>query len=90
MLSRKEHERVWHQGFEQACFLGAKCPFPAGSDQADAWEDGWNEGVMRRHGTPHDSEPPVAGWRRLLKLLPWPVVLAPQLTLPSTSVRLNG
>lgn len=69
MLSRKERQRIWHQGFDQARFMGAKCPYPAGSDQAEAWENGWAEGVMRRHGAPHDSVPPAAGWRYLLKLL---------------------
>uniref|UniRef100_UPI001E5274DC hypothetical protein n=1 Tax=Azohydromonas aeria TaxID=2590212 RepID=UPI001E5274DC len=69
MLSRKERQRIWHQGFDQARFMGAKCPYSAGSDQAEAWENGWAEGVIRRHGAPHDSVPPAAGWRRLMKLL---------------------
>lgn len=69
MMRRRDRERIWHEGFEAAQFPRALCPYSKDSQQADIWESGWAEGVMRRSGAPYRSEPPVIGWRRLLRLV---------------------
>jgi hypothetical protein len=67
-MRRVERERIWHEGFDAARSPGARCPYPAASKQAQIWERGWAEGVMRRYGAPHHSEPAAVGWRRLIKM----------------------
>lgn len=69
MMQKVERERIWQEGFDAARYFGAQCPYPEASRQAEIWESGWAEGVMRRNGAPHLSEPPAVGWRRLVKLV---------------------
>lgn len=68
-MRKVERERIWHEGFEAARRFGARCPYVENFEHAEIWQCGWAEGVMRRYGAPHHSDPPAVGWRRLVSMM---------------------
>ncbi len=51
-------EAIWRAGFEAGQQLqSCRCPFPYHSPLADAWEDGWTQGLLKREGLPYRSHP---------------------------------
>ncbi len=64
----KNRREVWLEGFQAGQYFGSRCPYPMGSKEAETWETGWAEGVLKRTGENYRDEPPPKGWRRLLEL----------------------
>ena len=51
-------EEIWRAGFEAGQQMsGCRCPFPYHSPQADAWEDGWTQGMLKRESLPYRDCP---------------------------------
>jgi hypothetical protein len=51
-------EEIWCAGFEVGYqMLSCRCPFPYHSPQADAWEDGWTQGMLKREGLAYRDHP---------------------------------
>jgi hypothetical protein len=52
-------EEIWRAGFDAGQrMLSSRSPFPFHSPQADAWEDGWTQGMLKREGLPYRGHPP--------------------------------
>ena len=64
----KELSNVWLEGFQAGQRFGSRCPYPKESAEAETWENGWAEGVLKRTGENYRDEPPPKGWRKLLEL----------------------
>lgn len=51
-------EEIWRAGFEAGQQLsGCPCPFSYHSPQADTWEDGWTQGMLKREGLAYRDRP---------------------------------
>jgi hypothetical protein len=47
----KPAEIIWREGFAAGEVIGGSyCPYRPGSDEADFWEDGWSQGLLKREG----------------------------------------
>lgn len=56
---------LWHEGFKAGFLFGSRCPYPAGSAEAETWEAGWAVAVSKREGMSPDK--PKGTIQRLLK-----------------------
>ncbi|WP_066334549.1 hypothetical protein [Azohydromonas lata] len=65
----KESDALWHEGFEAGQILNGLNPYPDGSRDADAWDAGWAEGVLKRIGEDYADDPAPSGWHKLLQRL---------------------
>jgi hypothetical protein len=71
-------DEIWRAGFDSGHhMLGCRCPFPYHSPQADVWEDGWTQGMLKREGLPYRNHPlsqdAKVQSRALAKLRQWRV-----------------
>jgi hypothetical protein len=42
----KAEDEIWREGFSTGEMLvGGCCPYASGSFEAEAWEDGWSQGM---------------------------------------------
>ena len=55
----KPAEELWREGFAvgQRIEGGSRCPYCAGSSEAEVWEDGWHQGWLKREGCFHRETP---------------------------------
>lgn len=67
--TRKELDALWCEGFEAGQILSSLNPYPDGSRNADAWDAGWAEGVLKRTGKDYADKPTPSGWHKLLQRL---------------------
>ena len=65
-----------HEGYKAGGYFGGSCPYPSGSEDALAWQHGWEEGAKRHRSTRGLDRQPPARWQKLLgrlrKLVPSP------------------
>lgn len=66
---RKGRAELWHEGFKAGQVFGNPCPYPEGSREHLAWEEGWAEAVMKRTGGDYRNEPSPSGWEKLFNWL---------------------
>lgn len=51
-------DEIWRAGFETGHrMLNCRCPFVYHSPQADAWEDGWTQGLLKQEGLAYRDHP---------------------------------
>lgn len=51
-------DEIWRAGFETGQrMLSCRCPFLYHSPQADAWEDGWMQGLLKQEGLAYRDHP---------------------------------
>ena len=57
------------EGFKAGLLFGSRCPYPAGTDEAELWEVGWSEGVVKRTGDDWTfrRQAPPSRWVEVLK-----------------------
>jgi hypothetical protein len=58
-----------HEGYKAGGYFGGSCPYPSGSEEALAWQHGWEEGSKRYRGARGPDRHPPARWQSLLKRL---------------------
>lgn len=58
--TREDERKIWSQGFAHGQALSevaGVCPYPRGSDEADAWLDGWYQGALKTDGLSYRDGP---------------------------------
>lgn len=64
----KAEDEIWCEGFSIGeVRVGGCCPYASGSLEAEAWEDGWSQGVLKREGLDYRDEPGPNGWKQLVR-----------------------
>jgi hypothetical protein len=64
----KAKDEIWQEGFSTGeRLVGGCCPYACGSPEAEAWEDGWTQGVLKREGLDYRDEPGPSGWEQLIR-----------------------
>lgn len=58
-----------HEGYKAGGYFGGSCPYPSGSQDALAWQQGWEEGAKRHRSTRGLELRPPAPWQQFLKRL---------------------
>jgi hypothetical protein len=61
----KPFDEIWSSGFETGQrALTCRCPFPYHSPEAEAWESGWMQGLLKREGLAYRDHPLSQGSAR--------------------------
>jgi hypothetical protein len=56
-MNAEEVRIAWRNGFTAGVDARYGCPYRPDTAEAQAWQAGWEQGTLKRNGSPHHDEP---------------------------------